>query len=55
MTTLEDKILGYKAQNYVSSSESESEDDDDRQSNNQAEEGASDPQFTALGAKVLNH
>ena len=26
---LEDKLLGYKAQNYVSSSESEGEDDED--------------------------
>lgn len=28
MTTLDDKILGFKSQNYVSSSESEGEDDE---------------------------
>lgn len=29
MTTLDDKLLGFKSQNYVSSSESEGEDDDE--------------------------
>lgn len=57
MTTLDDKILGYKAQNYVSSSESENddEDDDDRHpsSNRPGEEGSTESQFTAVGAKVL--
>lgn len=28
MTTLDDKLLGFKSQNYVSSSESEGEEDD---------------------------
>ena len=32
MTTLDDKILGLKTQNYVSSSESEGEDDDEKSS-----------------------
>ena len=30
MTTLDDKLLGLKTQNYVSSSESEGEDDDEK-------------------------
>ena len=30
MTTLDDKILGLRTQNYVSSSESEGEDEDDK-------------------------
>ncbi|KAJ7379341.1 hypothetical protein OS493_016575 [Desmophyllum pertusum] len=32
MTTLDDKLLGFKSQNYVSSSESEGEDEDDKSS-----------------------
>ena len=32
MTTLDDKLLGLKTQNYVSSSESEGEDEDDKSS-----------------------
>ena len=32
MTTLDDKLLGLKTQNYVSSSESEGEDDDEKSS-----------------------
>lgn len=56
MTTIEDKILGYKAQNYVSSSESESEDDGDEQPQQAASkqpEGPADPRFTA-GSKVIH-
>lgn len=32
MTTLDDKLLGLKSQNYVSSSESEGEDEDEKSS-----------------------
>ena len=40
MTTLDDKLLGFKSQNYVSSSESEGDDNDETVS---GEEDTNDP------------
>lgn len=41
---LEDKLLGYKAQNYVSSSESEAEDDEDSGQESGGEAGNQNPE-----------
>ena len=46
MTTLDDKLLGFKGQNYVSSSESEGEDDDENVS---GEEGSRDDKIDMSG------
>ena len=39
MTTLDDKLLGYKNQNYVSSSESEGEDENENASGEEGSKG----------------